>query len=426
MPMMKFSLKNHLIKSNPHAIRWRSLLKTHALFFAIGFILHLLLDWLPIAFYNFKEIAIHDIDFSDLYYQSKEEQEYSLEDIVLVNSGSIQGATIAQKRAQMTQLLQIISGFAPKKIGLDIEYIASSNDSIDQKLEQVINKNKVVVAVSKQFKSLFANSCLGYVNFPGESNTTIRNYYNYGIIEHESAEKNFSDTIPSFASFFVDKPKNLRGQDQEYYLKYYCKDRGFYDLNRKNIEQETLFAFKAIEANQLLDKRVQLSNLKSVFEHKIVLIGHLGQGTMNNLEDITDKHKTPTDFEIISKSKIMPGLVIHANAIKQLQLDEHVVDLSSAYSGLYLWAILYVVSLYFFIVFFWIRNRFKIFFGLFLELTILVFSVLFLQYCSIILLKANFHLNSLYIAVMMIFLVELKSFFMEYYDEAIENEHLKH
>jgi CHASE2 domain-containing sensor protein len=399
-----------LLKKRIHPINWRVLLKTHILFFGIGFLLFHTLHFLALEFYNFKEVAIEDIDFSDLYYQNQDTPKYGLDSIIIINSGSIPIEEKVGMRKNLNRLLHIIdtTDCKPAKIGVDLEYNASGDKDVDTKLENTFKEKNCVIAESKQNGCIFNSPKKGYVNFSDEDSKAIRMYYNYFVID--------KDTINSFARECSNRINHTK---KEFHLKYYCKDKGFYNRLDPENEEETVFAFPAVEGSTILANTVALDTLKKLFKDKIVLIGHLGQGSMNNPDDINDKHKTPTDFDFIRKSKIMPGVVIHANAIKQLQLHESIYCVN----GVFYVFILYLITLYFFIAFILIERLASPFVQLFTELAFLMLSMLLIHYGSVKLLCHFIHLNTVYIAITLLFLIELKSFFMEYYSKNSEHQH---
>lgn len=407
-----------LFRKHHEPIYWKSFFKTHILFFGIGCLISFAIHHFALEFYSFKEIAIEDIDFSDLYYQIREPsaKEKNSNDIIIINSGSIVKDSVFGRRKDMIRLLRIIdtkdslskTPITPRKVGIDLYYTDRLDKRTDDTLEKILQQKKYVIALTKQDPCIFKKVKTGYANFPSEENKTVRNYYNYYTLKRK--------TINSFAHECLDT-HNHNSKEQVFYLKYYCKDKGFYNVLDEENEDETLFAVPAIEAGDILNNAFSKEKLSELFNKKIVLIGNLGEGFMDNNNDITDKHKTPTEFEFISKSQVMPGVVIHANAIKQLQMGEKVKSLDS---GFYLFLILYFISLYFFIFFILIDQFESIFVQMGIELLFIIFSVILINCFCIKLLKFSLHLSSLNIAIMLLFLIELKSFLMKYYEDQVK------
>ncbi len=334
--------------------------------------------------------------------------------IIIINTGSIKNDPKYGRRKDMLEIIRTLTSsddYRPKKIGIDLEYIEHKDAETDKKLGELLKKENCTIAKSKQDNSIF-DVKKGYVNFPNKEKRAVRNYYN-------CYKTNDSTWLNSFANECLGIPLDTNIMPKEFYLKYYCKGKGFYNILNKEQELDTVFAFPAIEADTLLKLNgLSKENLKKLFYQKIVLIGHLGEGEMHNFNDITDKHCTPTDLEFIFKTKIMPGVVIHANAIKQLMSDDQITDCNQIWYSV----IIYCITFYFFIGFIVIERLRSIFVRLFIELIFTVVSVLLINYISIMLLGNSFHINTFYIAVSFIFIIELKSFAMEYYQKKSDHK----
>jgi CHASE2 domain-containing sensor protein len=413
---MKKYLKR-LLKPTIHPIEKIVFLKTHLIFLGIGFVLFSFFHKVAVEFYSFKEIAIKDIDFSDLYYQTQDtlttKDTAKTNNIILINSGSLKNEEKYGRRKEMIRLIRLLTDSSycqPKKIGVDLEYIAHKDTITDRELEKLFRDKHCVVAESKQHKTIFKELNTYNVNFPDEENRAVRKYYNYCRIDKNTIKN-------TFANGCLGKNYSTE-EEEEFHLKYYCKGKGFYDVFNKN-EEETVFAFPAIEADTLLNG-MSKKDLAKYFKDKIVLIGHIGEGDgkMNNANDMIDKHKSPTDLEFIFKSKIMPGIVIHANAIKQLQLGDkiHCVD------GFNYFLVLYFITGYFFLIFILVENLKNVYLQIVVELTIMIFSIIFINSISVGLMRFSYHINTVYIAITLIFLIELKSFFMESYHEKAKHK----
>ncbi|WP_353087571.1 CHASE2 domain-containing protein [Flavobacterium sp.] len=413
-------IKNHLkrlLKPTIHPIEKGVFLKTHLIFFGIGFALFLFFHSVPLEFYSFKEIAIEDIDFSDLYYQNQDTLSKSdsakTSNIIIINSGSLKNEEGYGRRREMIQLIRALTDSSycqPKKIGVDLEYDVERDTKTDKELENLFIEKQCVVAESKQNKTIFKKLQTYNVNFPDEENKTVRMYYNYNRIH--------GDTIKNtFANGCLDRDYDTI-KEEEFHLKYYCKGKGFYNVFDKN-EEEKVFAFPAIEADTILKGMSKEDRIK-FFHNKIVLIGHLGEGIekMNNVDDMTDKHQSPTGLEFIFKEKIMPGVVIHANAIKQLQLGEKM----HCINGFKYFVLLYFITGYFFLIFILIENLKNVYVQIVVEITVMIASIIFINYLSIKLMGLSYHLNTVYIGIAMIFLIELKSFFVESYHEKAKHK----
>lgn len=402
---MKSNLKK-LLKPTIHPINWKAFFITHLLFFCIGLFLFKSLQYVTNEANAFKETAIRDIDFSDLYYQTQQTSKIN-DSIIIINSGSIKNDSIFGRRNGMLKLINRLTtsnSFSPKKIGVDLEYVAPKNQKIDSMLGQAFTDQRIVIAESKQYPTIFKGIQTAYVNFPSQENSAVRNYY-------YSFEITPGKLANSFAAACLDTSFSASNADKEFYLKYYCKGKGFHNvLDRKN-EEDAIFSFPAIEASTILADSPHL-DLEKLFHNKIVLIGHLGEGDMHNPDDITDKHKSPTDFQFIFKTQIMPGVVVHANAIRQLQLKDQIYDCPPI--GYLI--IIYILSIYFLAVSLLIDRLKSIFLRLAVELSFSIASVIVIHFLLFKQLSLALHVNTFYIAVALVALAELKSPFMEYYE----------
>ena len=408
--MTTIKFKKRLLKKNIHPIHWWTLLKIHTLFFGIGLLLYYLLSFIPLEFYNFNELAVEDVDASDFYYQTQDSGEKSLDNIIIINSGSIPVEEGVGLRRNLNQLIRNIDNndCKPKKIGIDLEFDMRRVDSVDAKLEKTFIEKHCVIAESKQNVSIFKTVKKGYVNFPDEENKAVRNYYNYYVLNNKK--------INSFARECLGQTVE---EPEEFLLKYACKDQGFYNVLDKQNEEETVFAFPAVEGSVVLSDSLNKKQLHDLFHDKTVLIGHLGQDSMHNVNDIIDKHKTPTDFDVIRKSKIMPGVVIHANAINQLQMHHAIFD----FTYLFNFILLYGILLFFFIVFILLERLKSIFLRVFIELALIIITVPLMHYWSVKLFASDIHINTVELIIIITFLIELKSVYLFYYEKNLKHDH---
>ena len=412
---MKYRFKK-LLKPTTHPIRWSAFFKTHTISLALGLALYFALNFIVTVSFSSQETAIKDVDFSDLYYQVQDKPMLN-DSIIIINSGSIANHSLYGRRKGIEKLIRILTGSndrKPYKIGVDLVYTRWRDTAVDLSLGKLLQEKDCVIAKSKQDTSIFNQVTMGYVNFPDEGKEAIRNYYySYG---NEIPESNKIDTLAilnSFASAFFNETVDTARANEHFFLKYYSKGKGFYNILNKKEEEDTVFAFPAIEADTIL-KGMTHEELKELFHNKIVLIGILGEGNMHNRYDISDKHKSPTDLEFIFKTPIMPGVVIHANAIRQLQLNEKITDFGLvSYSFL-----IYGITFYFLYVFLLIDKLKSIYLRFFAEFIFTAVSILLLNYGSYRLMYLDVHLYTFYIAMVIIFVIELKSFALEYYEKS--------
>jgi CHASE2 domain-containing sensor protein len=260
---------------------------------------------LPLNLLHFEHMTMEDIQFNDIFYSTKTHDTSSYhKNITLINTGSIKNDSLF--RYKLGLLINRIAKLKPKKIGLDLIFENPKNNKIDSFLKGSIIDNKVVTILDfkNNKKNIFKSSNFGIANFPGKTDETQREYFNYIILN--------KDTVSSFASKLVDHKK---GESVEY-LNYTTSGKGFFNfLNQsEKIKPEN---FPAIEGDYIL-KENDLTELEKIIRGKIIIIGHLGNENMENEFDIEDKFRVPTDYQLFNRNLTMPGIVIHANAAQMI------------------------------------------------------------------------------------------------------------
>lgn len=405
---MKYSFKKWLKKKTSY---YKPILffLYHLLFFCIGGILYVTLDHVTFLSNSFKETAISDVDFSDLYYQNQKTSHIN-DSIIIINSGSIEKIPGYGRRIDMLHLMRkLTDSCSPKKIGIDLEYTDSMNKETDNALNELFKNDKFVLAKSKQNTSILKGVTTGNVNFPQQENHAVRNYYFSNKVDDTTS-------LNSFANVCLNKKLDISTAGREFYLKYYCKGKGYYNILDKQNEEETAFAFPAIEARDILNN-FSAADFKKFFDHKIVLVGHLGEGNMHNPDDIGDKHKTPTDFQFVFKTKIMPGVVIHANAIRQLQLDDQIMD----FDWISYIILSYFLTFIFLIIFSQIKRLKNYYIRFVVDFLFATLSIVFIHFVVFNELSKSIHINSFYIGLILLSLAELKGAFFYFYEKCINS-----
>ena len=255
---------------------------------------------------HFEHLATDDIQFNDIYYASKENNKYEEKKVVLINSGSIERDNLFRKN--LATLIDKVGKFKTRRIGVD-HYFENTTDN-DSVLQAAITNNKVVLAydIKGKYTNRLTSTDIGAVNFPIKNGETVREYYNY-------FKKNNLKS-PSFAAVL----SGYNREDSVSYLKYSSDSKGFYDALDIN-QSISIENFPSIEAVAILNDLVDSEQLKELLNNKIIIIGHLGTGTMDNKFDVEDKFKVPNNNSLFNRELTMPGSLIHANAIQML-LDE--------------------------------------------------------------------------------------------------------
>jgi CHASE2 domain-containing sensor protein len=291
---------------------------------------------------HFEHLATEDIEFNDIYYfTGVSDYTNNNKHILLINTGSI--ANDSTFRTSLAKLINNVGKYKPKKIGLDILFIKSSDNISDSLLNSSINKNKVVLALDANFPNqlLFNSYKKGIVNFPEKKDQTIRSYYNYRIIS--------SDTLYSFSS----ELSNTFSRDSIDYLKYSSDAKGFYNILDSN--QIVPNNFPAIEGSELVNDSIN-PKIAELIKGKIIIIGHLGSESMDNRFDTEDKFRVPVSKSLFNRNLTMPGSVIHANAVEMNINKDKMVSIQGWKYEL----IINLILLGFLYLFYSIHHKFKL------------------------------------------------------------------
>lgn len=306
----------------------------------IGFLYHNL----PLQLLHFEHLATEDIQFNDIYYATKQHQNsaFKSKDVVLINTGSINNDSLFRKK--LADLIIKVADNKPKAIGLDFYFPTAKNPVNDSFLRDAIIKNNVITVIDakQNHKSIFISDRKGLMNLPGKNEETIREYYNYKIINN--------DTIPSFAAVL----SNTKSKDTLSYLKYSTENKGYYNILDKN-EKINPLNFPAIEASDFFNESHQ-NELNQIIRNKIVIIGHLGSRNMHNPFDTEDKFRVPTDKSLFNRNLTMPGSVIHANAVQMMLNKEEMISIEG-------WSyeiITSIILLIYLFLFYYIHHKFHL------------------------------------------------------------------
>ena len=294
--------------------------------------------------FNIDGLATEDVQLNDLYYGIRSDNE-ALErdkDVVLINSGSIKHDNAFRKNLAL--LIDEVAKYKPRNIGLDFYFESPEDPYYDSLLNDKIHEHKAITAFDIQFKhkNIFRTDKKGFANLPVKNNETVRQYWNYSVQNNE--------TLMSFASVLC----GYKAQDSIGYLKYCSDNKGFYNaldpkvaINHNN--------FPSIEAITILDE-IDSFQIAKLLKNKIVIIGHLGTNQMDNPFDVEDKFRVPTDTFLFNRMPIMPGPVIHANAVQMMLSKEHIYALEG-WPNEIVTAIILFVFLY---VFYTMRLKYKL------------------------------------------------------------------
>lgn len=265
------------------------------------FVFLILLGMIPINFYvlNPMKIALKDFDFNDVSYAKLEKGKNVQNDrrIVIVNTGQLD-------RAELGFLIEKVSSYQPKVIGLDIYFEEAKEPANDSILRETFKKVKNIVGVSvavpekKDFsirKNYFddVNTNRGYANLVGEDIGTIRYYSPFEIVNGKK--------YPQITSAIV------REYDKQAYDK----------LEKRHKDVETINYKRRVDKYQVLEpEQILMDGVDSnLIKDKIVLLGYVNLDP-NNIED---KKFTPMNEKFAGKSNPdMNGIIVQANIISMV------------------------------------------------------------------------------------------------------------
>lgn len=265
------------------------------------FVFLILLGMIPINFYvlNPMKLALKDFDFNDITYAKLGKGKDIEVDrrIVIVNTGQLD-------RAEIGFLIEKVSSYQPRVIGLDIYFNEAKDPQKDSILREALKKTKNLVAVSVLVpdehgftiqKNYFddVNTNRGYANLIGEDIGTIRYYSPF--------EKVNGQAYPQITSAIV----------REYDPKAYEK------LVKRHKEVETINYSRRADKYQILEPEdIMMDNVvDSLLKDKIVLLGYINPDP-NNVED---KKFTPMNDKFAGKAlPDMNGIIVQANIISMV------------------------------------------------------------------------------------------------------------
>lgn len=265
------------------------------------FIFLILLGMIPINFYvlNPMKLALKDFDFNDITYAKLGKGKDTEMDrrIVVVNTGQLD-------RAEIGFLIEKVSTYQPRVIGLDIYFNSAKDPEKDSILREAFRKVKNLVAVSVAVpeKHGFSiaqnyfddvNTKRGYANLIGEDIGSIRYYSPFEEINGQK--------YPQITTAIV----------KEYDHKAYEK------LEKRHKEVETINYRRRVDKYQIIEPEDVLNDNvdPNILKDKIVLLGYINLDP-NNIED---KKFTPMNDKFAGKAlPDMNGIIVQANIISMV------------------------------------------------------------------------------------------------------------
>jgi|GEM_PF-5815807 len=417
------TLKEYLFKKPKERIKFWRLIIVYAAFLIVATLFHSLLSLGSFELYRFREIAVSDIDLTDIHYHLEPDQRKKPKDVTIINSGSLDNQRDA-RRLEIIKLIDKLQKYNPKKIGLDLYFTDTLDTTIFDSLGKTLRDNEVVFGVDKQSASVYQSKPgetpfqYGLINLPNRVDESVRRYYNYFQIPILGTPDKV--TVNSFAKAMLSSKFDI-DQPEAFFLRYTTTQKGFYDVLHPDAFDEKT-DFPAFEATDILNDSVSEDLLgQYINENRYIIVGHLGTADMNNSMDITDKHRVPVDFEFIKRQPVMPGVVIQANAIQMLHENETIFDFDGAKYWLLALPLL-LLFLYVFLVVDEMKEK-RLLIMIVLEMFFLVSSTMALTYLSIKWMDCGVHFNIGEFLVYLLLLIEFKVFAAKFY-ELLTHHHI--
>jgi CHASE2 domain-containing sensor protein len=329
------------------------------------FVFLILLGMIPINFYvlNPMKMALKDFDFNDIAYSKGHKGEGKTDSIerrvVVVNTGQLD-------RAELGFLIEKVSAYKPKVIGLDIYFEGEREPEKDSILREAFRKTKNLVAVSvgyweedhfkivpNNFDDVIAKR--GYANLIGEDIGTIRYYSPFEKVNNEK--------YPQITTAV------LKEYDQHVYER----------LEKRHKEEETINYSRRVDKYQIIEPEQLMTGdgvAEYILKDKIVLLGYINLDP-NNIED---KKFTPMNPKSYGKQHPdMNGIIVQANIISMVLDGNYIKKMPSWAAWVFALLIGWLhMSLY---IRYYLESH--IWFHLVAKLT-QVFSVIFFAYLGMI------------------------------------------
>lgn len=293
--------------------------------------------------------AIENFDVSDYAFTHFKDDAYFENNVVLINLENLDRKGIAQ-------LIDSISAYQPKVIGLDALFFGAKNPQHDFALFRSI-KNAGNVILSSKLDSVTSDGRHQYMHEP------------YGLF-HTVGKSAFANLVTGLDDGFrtsrVITPKEMVGDsvvwsfpadlvesfDEEAYRHLKARGNTLESINWVgNIDH--FFRFRA---SDIFNNNVDLSLLKD----KMVIVGYLGP-KLGEVLDYEDVFFTPLNPNPVGRAfPDMYGPVIHANAVSMM-LKQNYIDDVEAYWSKTLGLIVLLLNAFFFQrLLWWNDNAFEL------------------------------------------------------------------
>ena len=273
-------------------------------------------SWIP---FNFKALnpfkkSLKDYDATDIVFSQFKDKNAVFDDrIVLVNVGK-------PDRQEINSMVNIIQGYQPSVIGIDIHFEDFNKTQIDTTLRNTFIKSKVILSKrlvdfdkkSGEFLNLegchdfFCDSTeIAFTNFYARPDMTIRRF---SPVEKVNSKYVYGIGTALAISYDPSVEEAIRKRSTIENINY---------IGDKD-------AFINVDKSQILEGK---QNLQETFRNKIVILGYLGADEWT--ESVNDKFITPMGTKLASKyNPDMYGVTIHANIAHMILEGEYINKLS--------------------------------------------------------------------------------------------------
>ncbi|MFN6039512.1 MAG: CHASE2 domain-containing protein, partial [Bacteroidota bacterium] len=282
----------------------------HLLFFTVSGLINL-----PILkIFSLQSILETDGSFNDLYYQMRDTMYQNSarlsNKLVLVNTGSLKRDSF---RLELANLVKKISNLNPKVVAIDHDFNKDTSIPGTRQLIETINQTENIILGKKDtvYLNFTYNVKFANVGFP-EKQVTIRSYYSDTLTFAYQISKKITDkeiTPLKNETFFLN------------YIAYHndlvTRESGdmfdFFSMSEKQS------SFLMIEADDILrNDSIVIDKLKDT-KDLAFLLGYLGNSKNYDPKyDIEDKFRVPYQKLGTDRDRVMPGILIHANAVENI------------------------------------------------------------------------------------------------------------
>lgn len=263
-----------------------------------------------------------DFTYVDLYYRYHNNDDPNdnvrrkhKENIFLINTESLDGEEF---RGKLSLLIHRLQKFYPKAVGIDLTFNNIPRQDQVQATELISSLKKydnIVCAQNISKEDLLGQTkgvARGSVDFPDEQHS-IRFY--------KGGTKTFA-----YQLFKKSRKQNDELPIEEierFPIAYSTMSSGIVDFWESSEDvywKDKPKNFRVLDANQILQlNESEEKYISEILAGSILIVGQVSFDP-NNIED---KHPSPTDTNnMINRDRIMPGAVIHANALSNM-LDNH-------------------------------------------------------------------------------------------------------